>query len=207
METHKVILHGGGEHARVVLDCALAHGHRVVSVYDPKYDGDLYGVPQRGEYSPHADQGAYAIVAIGDNALRKKVAEKTQHPFTNAVHPSVILSPFSTIGKGNMLLQGAIVQAQTKIGDHVILNTGSQVDHDCIIEDYVHLAPGVILCGNVHIGEGSFIGAGAIVIPGKKVGAWSIVGAGSVVIDNIPDNVVAVGNPARVIKHWKPPGQ
>jgi len=202
--TYKIILQGGGQHARVVLDCALAQGHDVVSVYDPKYNEQLYGIPQRGEYDADADLGAHAIVAIGDNALRKKVVEKTKHPFANAIHPSVILSPFAILGQGNMLLQGTIVQSQAKIGNHVILNTGSQVDHDCIIEDYVHLGPGVILCGRVQIGEGSFIGAGATVIPGKKVGAWSIVGAGSVVIDHIPDYVVAVGNPARVVKHWKP---
>ena len=47
---------------------------------------------------------------------------------------------------------------------------------------------------------GAFIGAGAIVIPGKKIGAWSIVGAGAVVINDIPDGVVVVGNPARIIR-------
>lgn len=207
MATHNVILLGGGEHARVVLDCAFAQGHHVVSVYDPNYHGDLYGVPQRGEYSPNADPDALAVVAIGDNATRKRVIEKTHHAFVNVIHPSAILSPFCSVGWGNMMLQGSIVQANTKIGNHIIVNTGAQIDHDCIIEDYVHLAPGVILCGTVQIGEGTFMGAGSIVIPGKKVGAWSIVGAGSVVIDNIPDNVVAVGNPARVIKHWKPLGQ
>lgn len=207
MATHRVILLGGGEHARVVLDCLFAQGHNVASVYDPKYNGDLFGVPQRGEYSPDADPDSLAVVAIGDNAARKRVVEKTQHAFVNAIHPSAILSPFATVGWGNMVLHGTIIQGQAKIGNHVIINTGAQVDHDCIVEDYVHLAPGVILCGNVQIGEGTFMGAGSIVIPGKKVGAWSIVGAGSVVIDNIPDNVVAVGNPARVIKHWRPPGQ
>jgi sugar O-acyltransferase (sialic acid O-acetyltransferase NeuD family) len=202
--THNIILQGGGAHARVVLDCALAQGHCVVSIYDPKYDGELYGVPVRGEYNPDSDLDAYAIVAIGDNAVRKKVVEKTKHSFVNTIHPSVLLSPFSSLGHGNMVLQGTIVQAQTKIGNHVILNTGSQVDHDCLIGDYVHLAPGVILCGNVIVGEGSFIGAGSTVIPGKKVGAWAVVGAGSVVIQDIPDYAVAVGNPARVIKYINP---
>ncbi len=201
MATNKIILHGGGEHARVVLDCVFAQGHDVVSIYDPKYDGELYGIPLRGEYNPHADQDAHAIVAIGDNSLRKKVVETMKHSFANAIHPSAIISPFATLGKGNMLLQGTIIQAQTKIGNQVIVNTGSQIDHDCLIGDYVHLGPGVILCGNVQVGEGSFIGAASTVIPGKKIGAWTVIGAGSVVISDIPDFAVAVGNPAKVIKY------
>jgi sugar O-acyltransferase (sialic acid O-acetyltransferase NeuD family) len=145
-----------------------------------------------------------AIIAIGDNSIRKKVAERTRHAFTNAIHPSVILSKFATLGNGNMLLHGSIVQAQSRIANHVIINTGTNVDHDCVIEDYVHLAPGVVLCGCVSVGEGAFIGAGTVVIPGKKIGAWATVGAGSVVISDIPEFAVAVGNPAKVIKYNKP---
>jgi sugar O-acyltransferase (sialic acid O-acetyltransferase NeuD family) len=200
---HNLIVQGAGGHAHVVMDCAIAQGYTVMCVYDPKCGGELYGVPVRNEYDPDDFPGHQMVIAIGDNAVRKRVAEKAWHAFANVIHPSAMLSPHTTIGRGNMVLHGAIIQAESKIGNHIIINTGAQVDHDCIVEDFVHLAPGVILCGNVYIGEGSFIGAGTTIIPGKKVGAWSIVGAGSVVIDNIPDYVVAVGNPARVIKHVK----
>jgi sugar O-acyltransferase (sialic acid O-acetyltransferase NeuD family) len=200
--THNIILHGGGEHARVVLDCARAQGHNVVSIYDPKYsDGDLYGVPFRGAYTSNSDPDAYAVITIGENSVRKKVAERTTHPFTNVIHPSACLSPYSRIENGSMLLHGSIVQAGAHIFNHVIVNTGAQVDHDCKLEDCVHIGPGVILCGNVQVGEGTFVGAGAVVIPGKKIGAWAVVGAGSVVISDIPDYAVAVGNPARIIKY------
>jgi sugar O-acyltransferase (sialic acid O-acetyltransferase NeuD family) len=202
VETHNIILHGGGEHARVVLDCALAQGHRVVSIYDPKYsEGELLGVPYRGPYSTQSDPGAYAIVAIGDNSARKKVAESTSHLFTNVIHPSSLISTYAQVEKGNMLLHGSIVQAGSHIFNHVIVNTGTQVDHDCVIENYVHIGPGVILCGNVQVGEGTFLGAGAIVIPGKKIGAWAIIGAGAVVVGDIPDYAVVVGNPGRIIKY------
>jgi len=197
----KVILQGGGEHARVVLDALLDQGRNVVALFDPKYDGSLFGVPQKGLYAADLHTDAHAIVAIGDNATRKRVAERTTHAFTNAVHPSAIVSSRATIGSGNMILHGTIIQAQAHVGNHVIINTGSSVDHDCVISDYVHLAPGTVICGTVTIGEGAFIGAGAIIIPGKKVGAWATVGAGAVVIDDIPDYAVAVGNPARVIRY------
>lgn len=204
MAIHKVILQGGGEHARVVLDCLLSQQTQVIALFDPKYDDELFGVPQRGAYDPDAEPGALAIVAIGDNKIRKRVVSLTRHSFTNAIHGSVIISPFASVGTGNMLLHGVIIQAQVQIRNHVIVNTGAQVDHDCVIEDYAHIAPGAVVCGAVQIGEGSFIGAGATVIPGKKIGAWSVIGAGAVVIQDIPDYAVAVGNPARIIKFNKP---
>lgn len=196
----KIILQGGGEHARVVLDCLLTSGQPVVGLFDPKYQGELMGIPQRGEYNPKLETEAHAIVAIGDNQTRKRVAQLTQHPFTNAIHTSCIISSTIIMGVGNMILHGSIIQAQTKVGNHTIVNTGAQVDHDCIIGDFVHLAPGCILCGTVEIGEGAFIGAGTVVLPGKKIGAWATVGAGSVVVNDIPDYAVAFGNPASVTR-------
>lgn len=205
MATHStILLQGGGDHARVVLDCLQASGKNVVALFDPKYTGQLMGVHQLGEYQPDFDAQAKAIVAIGDNATRKKVVARTKHAFTNAIHPSVVFSRYARTGIGNMILHGSIVQAMVRIGNHVIINTGAKVDHDCILEDYVHIAPGVVLCGSVKIGEGAFIGAGSVIIPGKQVGAWAVVGAGSVVIHDVPDNTVVAGNPARVIRNLKP---
>jgi sugar O-acyltransferase (sialic acid O-acetyltransferase NeuD family) len=201
VEANKTIIQGGREHARVVLDCLLAQGADVLALFDPKYTATLFGVPQRGTYDPAFEPEAHAVVAIGDNSVRKKVVEKTKHRFRNAIHPSAIISPYASLGEGNMILHGTIVQAQTVIGNHVIINTGTQVDHDNVIGDYVHLGPGVVLCGTVQIGTGSFIGAGSVIIPGKKVGAWATVGAGSVVIHDVPDNAVVVGNPARIIRY------
>lgn len=204
MAIAKFILLGSGGHARVVLDCLLNQGANVLALFDPKFSEPLYGIPQKGQYDPEFEKEASAIIAIGDNATRKRLTATTKHSFGNVKHASVILSDRAMMGVGNMLLHGAIVQTETRIGNHVIINTGAQVDHDCVINDYVHLAPGVILCGNVTVGEGAFIGAGAVVIPGKKVGAWATVGAGAVVLDDIPDYAVAVGNPAKVIKSNKP---
>jgi sugar O-acyltransferase (sialic acid O-acetyltransferase NeuD family) len=200
VETLNVILQGGGEHARVVLDCLLDQGANVLGLFDPKYSGSLFDRPQLGEYNPALFPEAKAVVAIGDNAIRKKVAGFTAHDFANAIHPSSIRSSFIQLGVGNMILHRAIIQAQSTISNHVIVNTGAQIDHDCVIGDFVHLGPGVVLCGCVSVGTGAFIGAGALVIPGKKIGAWATVGAGSVVITDIPDGAMAVGNPARIIK-------
>jgi sugar O-acyltransferase (sialic acid O-acetyltransferase NeuD family) len=195
----KVILQGGGEHAKVVLDCLQSQGVEVLALFDPKYDGELLGVQQRGVYDPSFAPEAKAIVAIGNNSTRKKAVLISKHAFINAIHSSCIVSTHAKIGMGCMILHGAIVQAHASIGNHVILNTASSIDHDCEIGNYVHIAPGAVLCGRVKVGEGALIGAGAVVLPGISIGAWATVGAGAVVTKDVMEGSVVVGNPAREI--------
>lgn len=194
------ILIGGGEHARVVLDVLLANQVNVKALFDPKYSGQLFGVDQLGDYQPQLFSTALAIVAIGNNSTRRKVAATIKHSFGNAIHSSALISKFASVGEGSVLFHNSIVQANSKIGKHVIINTGAQVDHDCDIEHYVHIAPGAILCGTVTVKEGAMIGAGATIIPGITVGKWAIVGAGAVVTQNVPDHTTVVGVPAKETK-------
>jgi len=198
---HKVILQGGGGHARVVLDCLLDQGVEVVGIFDPQLSGSLHGIAYLGAYDPSFEPSGKAVIAIGDNAIRRKVAQECKHAFANAVHPTAVISKRAALGTGDMILHRSIVQASVSIGNHVILNTASQIDHDCVIGDYAHVGPGAVLCGAVTVGEGSFIGAGAVIIPGRAIGKWAIIGAGTVVRTDIPDFAVAVGNPARIIKY------
>jgi len=74
------------------------------------------------------------------------------------------------------------------------------VDHDCRIGDFVHLAPGVRLAGEVTVGEGALIGIGASVLPGVCIGAWDVVGAGAVVTEDVAPGVTVVGVPARPLR-------
>lgn len=197
MEINQIILHGGGGHAKVVMDCLRAQKKEVIAVVDQRYNGPIF---KQDQYDPHFRPHASTLIAIGDNGLRKRIAATIVHEFTNAIHPSTLISESTSLGKGCMVLHGAIVQTDTRVGDHVILNTACQVDHDCAIGNFAHIAPGAVLCGGVSVGEGTLIGARAVVIPGKKIGAWVTVGAGSVIIDDIPDFAVVVGNPGRVVK-------
>lgn len=141
------------------------------------------------------------IVSIGDNFIRQKIVAQLSGVFIKAIHPSAIVSVYASIGNGTVVMQGAIIQSESKIGEHCIINTGASVGHECVLENFVHISPHATLCGNVCIGEGSWIGAGAVIIPGIRIGKWSRIGAGSVVIKDIPDGVVAVGNYCKVIKN------
>jgi sugar O-acyltransferase (sialic acid O-acetyltransferase NeuD family) len=99
-----------------------------------------------------------------------------------------------------MILPSATVNIDSVVGNHVILNTSSSVDHDCRIGDYAHIAPGCHLGGGIIVGEGTFLGVGTSVVPGVRIGRWSVIGAGAVVTKDLQDNCTAVGVPARVIK-------
>jgi sugar O-acyltransferase (sialic acid O-acetyltransferase NeuD family) len=168
-----------------------------LALFDPKYSGELYGVPQRGEYDPAFAPEAMAIVAIGDNRLREKVAGKTKHRFAKVSHPGSIVSAAAFVDEGSMILHGAIIQPETRIGKHVIVNTGARIDHECAIGDFAHIAPGATLCGRVQVGKGALVGAGAVVLPGVRIGEWAVVGAGAVVTKNVGANCTVAGNPAR----------
>ena len=205
METSRTILIGGGQHAQVVLDCLMACGVDVVAIFDPAKSGTLFGVSHHGDYDPSFDVNAKAILAIGDNGTRKRASTRVTHGYTNAVHHSVLFSPFASLGVGNMILHGSIIQAMAKVGNHTIINTGAQIDHDCVIGDFVHIAPRAVLCGGVTVAEGTLVGAGATISPGKNIGRWAVVGAGAVIIEDVPDYAVVVGNPARVIKYMTSP--
>ena len=144
-----------------------------------------------------------AIVAIGNNPLRRKLSQKiidSGLELINAIHPTAYFDPDVEIGNGCYIGQGVIVVTGTKIGNSVNIHTGATIDHDNIIEDGANLGPGVHTAGRVKIGRDAFLGTGAIVIPDGYVGERSVIGAGSVVLKHIPSNVTAVGIPANVIK-------
>ena len=80
------------------------------------------------------------------------------------------------------------------------MNTNSIIEHDVVLEDWVHVAPGATISGGVTIGRFSMIGAGATVIEGIKIAAGCIIGAGATVVRDLAEPGVYVGGPARRIK-------
>ena len=120
------------------------------------------------------------LIAVGNNADRKREAERLSGPFALLVHPCAMVAQDVDIGDGTIVMAGVVVQPDTSIGRHCILNTNCSVDHDCILGDYVHIAPGAVLCGNVTVGEGALVGAGAVCVPGAVIPPWSLVKAGTV---------------------------
>ena len=191
-------LYGASGHAKVIIDILEASGVQVEGLIDDNPNIDqLQGYPVRHTFTGESP----FIISIGNNKIRKQVTERLQASYGKAIHPSAILSPTAKIGDGTVVMQGAIIQADAKVGKHCIINTGASVDHECVIGDYVHVSPHATLCGNVHVGEGSWIGAGTTAIPNLSIGKWCVIGAGSVITEDIPDHVLAFGNPCRIIRY------
>jgi sugar O-acyltransferase (sialic acid O-acetyltransferase NeuD family) len=198
MKNKSVYLYGAGGHAKVIRDILEECDITVKGISDDNPATTQF-MEMEVMYGPKS--GEEYIVSIGNCGIRRKIAEKLADEgctFATAIHPSAIISKHATVEEGSVVMQGAIVQSGAKIGRHCIVNTAATVDHDCNIGDYVHIAPGVTICGDVTIGEGCWVGAGSVVIQGVKIGRGSFIGAGSVVCKDIPEGVVAYGNPCKV---------
>jgi len=140
-------------------------------------------------------------IAIGNNFIRYEIDQilKNLREKITLISNNSILSNKVKIGKGCSINHGTIIQTNTEIGESVIIDTGSIVEHDCKIGNYVNIHPGSILCGNVEVSDNSIIGSGSIIREKTKIGKNSLIGAGSIVLKDIPDNVIAYGNPAKII--------
>jgi len=206
-----IVIVGAGGHGRVVLDILQRAGqHRVCGFIDsnPELWGRrVDGVPVLGgpdllpELPARGITGA--IVAIGDNGVRRQFADLIDSvglQLVNAIHPSANLARTVTLGRNVVIAAGALVCAHCQIGDSVILNTGCIVDHESMIGTAAHICPGVKLAGHVTVESGAFVGIGATVIQNIRIGYDAVVGAGAVVIRDVEPMTTVVGVPARVIK-------
>jgi sugar O-acyltransferase (sialic acid O-acetyltransferase NeuD family) len=174
----------------------------VEALFDDNPDiHQLYDIPVVGAYQPNFLPESQMLISIGNNLIRKRVANIVQHRFASVVHPSAIVAPDVVVGEGSVLLHGAVVQASATLGSHVIVNTAASVDHDCIVGSFAHISPHATLCGAVEVGEGVHVGAGAVLIQGIRIGKWATIGAGAVVIRDVPDCAVVVGNPGKIIRY------
>lgn len=214
-----IIIVGAGGHGRVVAEIVgRQRAYRVLGFIDDYITGSVNDIPVIGSTECIRDlvrtlrsATLQVLVAIGDNDARSRVVsnlkplvQQSLIEFGQAVDPSAIISETASIGPGTVVMPKVVINANARIGNHVIINTAATVDHDSVVDDFAHLSPGVHLAGSVTIGIGSHIGTGTVAIPGSRVGAWSLVGAGSTVVEDVSDTVVAYGSPARVRRSLEP---
>ncbi len=210
----KVVIIGAGGLARGVLDIleaatdAGADIEVLGYVVDREYGEQgtvINSKPILGDFGWLADNAGKvaAICAVGASHHRRALVERATAigvVFTNAIHPSVIMTRWVEIGLGVVIAAGTILTNRIRIGHHVHINLMCTVGHDCHLDDFGTLSPGVNVCGNVWIREGAFLGAGATTVEKVTIGAWSRVGAGAVVTKDVPDNCTVVGVPGRVAR-------
>lgn len=208
MISKRLAILGASGHGKVTAEIALCNGWDYVDFYDDAFpdkasiDGFLIqgGLNSLLEKS-HVYNGFH--VAIGCNRTRQRILNQfldLELPCPNIIAPSAVVSQSVLFGRGISIMANVVVNAKTILGDSVILNTSCSVDHDCIISAGAHISPGAHLAGNVSVGVCSWVGIGGVILQGRVIGENSVIGAGSVVIDDIPNNVVVAGVPAKLIK-------
>jgi sugar O-acyltransferase (sialic acid O-acetyltransferase NeuD family) len=123
-----------------------------------------------------------------------------KNQYINLIHPMNYIATSAVVDKGFLMEPMSVVSSMCKIGFGVTLKRSSSVGHHAIIEDFANINPGAVLAGFCTVGEGSEIGVGATVSNNVRIGKRCLIGAGSVVTRDIPDGVIAYGNPCKVIR-------
>jgi len=210
----KTVIVGAGAHARVVYDILRAGGEAddVAAFVDvegkgragPSLDGRpvLSGLAELEDYMKANDVAA--VLGHGNNARRKALMawlDERGAAMRTAVHPRAVISPDVEIGDCSTVSAGAVILTGSRIGRGVIVNTAATIDHDCVVGDFVQLAPGSHLAGRVTVEAEAFIGIGAVVIQNLTVGRGCVVGAGAAVVRETPEKTLVIGVPARVRRH------
>lgn len=148
-------------------------------------------------------QNLNVVCAIGDPNVKKRVLGQltnSENKYPVLIHPDVRMSKLIDIGEGTIICSGCILTVNINIGKHVIINLDSTVGHDATIGDFSTILPSVNISGHVNIEELVSVGTGAKIIQELRIGRNTIIGAGAIVTKDIPQNVVAVGMPAKPIK-------
>ena len=204
LEKENVVIIGTGGHAKVVADIVRCSNDTIVGFLDGiKPYGEFLGYPVLGSDDDYVKYQNYKfIVAIGNPNVRERIVNKLENVrWYTAVHPTAIISDLDTaVDEGTMICANAVVNAGARIGKHCIINTGSCVEHDNFIEDFVHISVGTKLAGHVKIGRSSWIGIGATVNNDVSICSDCTIGAGAVVIKDIISPGTYVGVPAGKIK-------
>lgn len=212
-----IVIIGAGGHAKVVADIILKRKEvlkeelNIIGFLDDNFDKieyrEIFNIPILGSLDlieEFKNKDYEYIISIGNNLIRRKLAKKySKLNYYTAIHPTAVIGNMINIEEGTVVMANVVVNSYSIIGKHCILNTSCVIEHDNTIDNYVHISPNAILCGNVFINKYSWIGAGAIIIQNKKIGKKVIVGAGSVVIRDIEDNCTVVGNPGRITEGEK----
>jgi sugar O-acyltransferase (sialic acid O-acetyltransferase NeuD family) len=147
-------------------------------------------------------------IGIGNPYLRYKLCQKFEllgGKYTSCISPQAIIGNFDIKFKeGLNILSNVNISNSVTIGKGCMLYYNVVITHDCCVGDFVELSPNAIILGNAEIGSYSHVGANATILPNIKIGKNVIIGAGAVVTKDIPDNCVAVGSPAKVLKELEP---
>ena len=208
----RIVVIGGGGHAKVVISVLKKCAYDIVGYTDRHDRGAILGVPYLGndgilpEFIKNHGQRFKAIIGVGkvDVSSRRITLQNELgalgFDFPVIISPQAIVNEEVRLGPGTVIFDGAVVNTGSEIGRACIINTNSTVEHDCHIGENVHIAPGVNLSGGVTIGDNCMIGTGANIIQSISICDECLIGAGSNVFRDISSPGIYMGTPARKIR-------
>ncbi|MFZ2715272.1 MAG: acetyltransferase [Streptococcus suis] len=202
----KLIIIGASGHGKVVADIAIKMNKwQSIAFLDDdqsiKTSMGLEVIGKTADAFTYKDEADF-FVAIGSNTTREKIQEKLIEEGLNVVsliHPNSVIGTDVEIGIGSVVMAGVVINSSSRIGDGCIINTSASLDHDNVIEDYVHISPGVRTAGSVGIGKGAWLGIGSVVSNNVNICSGCKVGAGAVVVKHITEPGTYVGVPVRKV--------
>lgn len=210
MKRSKILLIGGGGHCVSVIDVIKGHSHlEVFTILDAevKSGAEIIGYAISGTMKSlpgilsDFDMYHISIGQIKSSQARRANAaclDRYDKPAATIISPIAYTADSSYLSDGVFIGHHALLNAGAIIGRHTIVNSKALVEHNVVIGDFCHIATGALVNGDCNIGNDTFIGSGAIIKQGVNIGSNCVVGAGSVVINDVSDNTMVVGNPARV---------
>ncbi len=142
-------------------------------------------------------------IGIGEPEVREKIYKKLVNENINIstlVHPDVKIPDSTKIGEGTIICKFVSITCDIDIGENVYVHPMACIGHDAKVGDHSIVSSFVDIAGDCILGHKTFLAIGVILKQGIKIGSNAIVGLGSVVHNDIPDSVIALGNPARPMK-------
>lgn len=216
MSNNNIVIIGSSGHSKVIIDIITKQSkYKIIGLIDnhKQSNEEVLGYPIIGnddylETLYEKENINKGIIAVGDNWSRYKIYKNIKKnlpnfEFISAIHPTAIIGNNVSIGNGSVVMAGTVINPDSIVGDHCIINTKSSIDHDCHISDFASIAPGVTTGGNVSIGKFSAISLGVNIIHKINIGENSLIGASSLVIKDIPGESVFIGNPCKFLRKRK----
>lgn len=206
----KIVLIGAGGHAKSVVDTIESGkqyeiagfvsnddiGKKVYKDYlCIAHDSDLSKV-----YASGIQNAFISIGYMGKGQIRNELYEllcRIGFQIPAIVDVSAVIGNSARIGAGAFIGKRAVLNANAIVDEMAIVNTSAIIEHDAYVGKFSHVAIGAACAGNVQIGCSTFIGANAVIIQGVKVGSHCVAGAGAVVTEDVADNTMVCGVPAR----------